>query len=191
MKIAAGPSLDEQRREYQNRRFLAMPLAGMLGWTGVGIAGSVLPPPQAVMAVWIGTGSIFYLGVLISRFTGENILSSATRRNEFDRLFFQTTVMAVLVFAIALPFAQLDYTSIPLTVGILSGLMWVPLSWAIQHWIGFVHGITRTLAVLGTWYWLPHHRFVAIPAVIVVLYALAIVVLELRWRSIRAATIAR
>jgi uncharacterized membrane protein YqjE len=98
--------------------------------------------------------------------------------------------MAVLVFAIAIPFAELDYTSIPLTVGILSGLMWVPLSWAIQHWIGLVHGITRTLVVLGIWYWLPHHRFVAIPAVIVVLYALAIVVLELRWRRIRAAKMA-
>lgn len=190
MTIEGEPSLDEQRRDYKNRRFLAMPLAGMLAWTGIGIAGSIFPPPQAVMALWIGTGSIFYLGVLISRLTGENILSSATRRNEFDRLFFQTTVMALLVFAIVFPFANLDYTSIPLTVGILSGLMWVPLSWAIQHWIGMVHGIARTLAVLGTWYWLPQHRFVAIPAVIVVLYALAIVVLEQRWRGMRSAKMA-
>jgi hypothetical protein len=63
----ASRTLEEQRREYVRRRFLAMPLAGILTWTAIGIAGATLPRPQAVMAVWFGAGSIFFLGAFFSR----------------------------------------------------------------------------------------------------------------------------
>jgi len=95
--------------------------------------------------------------------------------------------MCLLVYAIAIPFFLKDYTSLPLTVGILSGLMWVPLSWIVQHWIGLFHGITRTLLVVAAWYLFPHARFVAIPAVIVGIYLITIFVLERRWREINGA----
>jgi hypothetical protein len=85
--------------------------------------------------------------------------------------------MSLLGYAIAIPFFLVDRTSLPLTVGVLTGLMWVPISWIIQHWIGIAHAVVRTGAVVTAWYLWPAHRFVIIPAVIVVLYALAIVVL--------------
>ena len=75
------------------------------------------------------TGSILYLGLLFSRFTGENFLDKRRPKNVFDGLFLRAVAMAVLVFAIAIPFFQADYTSLPLSVGILSGLMWLPWSW--------------------------------------------------------------
>ena len=87
-------------------------------------------------------------------------------------------------FAIAVPFLRRDYTSLPLTVGILSGLMWVPFSWIIQHWVGLFHGIGRTALVTASWYLFPEARFVAIPAVIVAIYAVTIVILEMRWRRL-------
>src|SRR2546423_846341 len=43
-------SLDEQRAEYARRRGLAMPLAGSIVWTLIGIAGAFLPP---ILAVWV------------------------------------------------------------------------------------------------------------------------------------------
>jgi len=73
---------------------------------------------------------------MISRFTGENFLDKNKPKNVFDSLFFYCVAMALLVYAIAIPFFRVDYTSLPLTVGILAGLMWVPLSWIIQHWSG-------------------------------------------------------
>ena len=92
-------------------------------------------------------------------------------------------IMALLVFAIAIPFAQADYRSIPFTVGILSGLMWIPFSWSIQHWIGAFHGILRTLLVLVAWYIAPEHSFIIIPAIIVFTYLITIPVLEFRWKK--------
>ncbi len=162
-----------------------MPLAGALVWTVIGIAGALLPPYPAVMVLFVGSGSVAYLGMFLSRFTGESFIERGKPKNTFDHLFFLTVVMALLVFAIAIPFFLVDHTSLPLTVGILTGLMWVPVSWMIQHWIGLFHGITRTCLIVAAWYAFPESRFVVIPAVIVGMYAVTIFVLERRWRLMK------
>jgi hypothetical protein len=177
-------SLDEQRAEYARRRGLAMPLAGLIVWTLIGVAGAFLSPILAVWSLFIGAGVIAYLGMFISRFTGENFLDKKKPKNAFDSLFFHCVAMALLVYAIAIPFFRANYTSLPLTVGILAGLMWIPYSWIIQHWVGIFHTVTRTVLVTAAWYLAPHARFVVIPAVIVGVYLVTIVILEQRWRAV-------
>src|SRR5437588_11638130 len=93
-------SLDEQRAEYARRRGLAMPLAGLIAWTLIGVAGALLPPILAVWSLFIGTGFIAYLGIILSRLTGENFLDKRKPTNDFDRLFFHCIAMALLVYAI-------------------------------------------------------------------------------------------
>src|SRR5262245_27221302 len=102
-------SLDEQRLEFAHRRFLAMPLAGLIAWSVVGVGGITLPRAPAVWLLFGATGSIAYLGMFLSRFTGENFLDRSRPRNAFDSLFFHAVAMALLVYAIALPFFLLDY----------------------------------------------------------------------------------
>jgi len=36
-------TIEEQRREFSNRKFLATPLAGMLVWLLIGISGLIFP----------------------------------------------------------------------------------------------------------------------------------------------------
>lgn len=176
-------SLEMQRVEFCRRRFLAMPLAGLIAWTVIGVAGALLPPILAVWVLFGATGSIVGLGMLLSRWTGEDFLDKRRPKNAFDGLFFHTIAMSLLVYAIAIPFFQSDYTSLPLTIGILAGLMWIPLSWIIEHWVGIFHGVARTLLIVAAWYWFPALRFVVIPAVIAALYAVTIFILERRWRA--------
>lgn len=183
----APRNLDEQRREFAQRRGLAMPLAGAVAWTIVGVAGVFLPPILKAWVLFGAIGSIAGLGIFLSRFTGENFLDKQRPKNFFDGLFFSAVGEAWLVFAIAIPFFRTDYTSLPLSVGILSGLMWLPFSWMIGHWIGTFHTLTRTTLVTASWYLFPNSRFVAVPAVIVAIYVVTIVVLEARWRRIRCA----
>ncbi|MEO7072825.1 MAG: hypothetical protein ABI300_07695 [Rhodanobacter sp.] len=178
-------SLDEQRDEFSRRRFLAMPLAGAIAWTLVGLAGVFATPVQVAWTLFIATGSIAYLGMLLSRFTGENFLDKTRPKNTFDTMFFLTVGMSLLVYAIAIPFFLRDYTSLPLSVGILTGLMWIPLSWIIRHWIGMAHAVCRTLLVLAAWYLFPTLRFVVIPALIVAIYVFTMLVLESRWRGLQ------
>jgi hypothetical protein len=180
-------TLDEQRREVAMRRGLAMPLAGAVAWTIVGVAGIYLPLGLEVWVLFGAVGSILYVGIFFSRLTGENFLDKQRPKNVFDGLFLRVVGQALLVFAIAIPFFRQDYTSLPLSVGILSGLMWLPFSWIIGHWIGTFHALARTALVTVSWYLFPHFRFVAVPAVIVAVYAVTIVVLEARWRRLRRA----
>lgn len=176
-------SLDEQKREFSARRGIAMPIAGAIAWAIVGIGGVCLPPILEVWLLFVATGFIVFLGIQLSRLTGEDFLAKDKPSNAFDSLFMLTVAMSLMVYAIAIPFYEEDYTSLPLTVGVLSGLMWLPMSWLIGHWVGIFHAVVRTLAVVAVWYALPHDRFVAVPAAIVGVYIVTIAILERRWRS--------
>lgn len=171
-------SLKELREEFGRSRFLAMPIAGTIAWTATGALGAVLPVERASIALFACVGMVFPLGMLIARFTGEDLTGSASR-NPLDTLFGMNILMASLAWGIAIPFWLVAPTSLPLGVGILSGMMWVPFSWMIGHWIGWFHGIARTVLILAAWIALPSHRFVAVPAVVVAIYLFSIVVL---WR---------
>ncbi len=170
-------TLEEQKAEFRKGKLLATPIAGLLAWLIVGISGIFLPITAKVWVLFISTGSIVYLAMFVSKFTGENFLDKTKPKNTFDTLFFFTVGQAVLVYSIAIPFFLVDYSSLPLTVGILTGLMWLPLTWIIDHWVGIFHAIARTIIVVILWYLLPQQRFVAIPFAIVIIYIITIAIL--------------
>ena len=173
-------TLEQQRIEFSKQKFLATPLAGLIVWTIVGCTGIFFSDFIAVWTIFIGTGSIVYLGLFLSKFTGENFLDKSKPKNEFDTLFLFTAAQAILVYSIAIPFFLIDYTSLPLTVGILTGLMWLPFSWIVKHWVGIFHALVRTILILLLWYTLPQYRFVTIPFTIVLIYIMTIIVLRNR-----------
>lgn len=181
--MSGKSTLEYQRNEFSKNRLLAMPLAGAIAWLGIASCNLFLSQNLMPWAVYIGTGLIAYLGMGLSKITGEDFLDRSKPKNEFTTLFLYTVAMAWLVFAIAIPFAVLDPTSVPLTFGVLSGLMWLPLSWIIQHWIGVFHSVTRTVSLLSLWYAFPEKRFIVLPIAIVAVYGVTIVFLELRWRT--------
>ncbi|SHG57665.1 DUF7010 family protein [Flagellimonas flava] len=178
--ISEKNSLEEQRTDFSKGKFMATPLAGLIVWALVGLAGLVLPVRTAVWVLFLSTGSIVYLAMFISRYTGEHFLAKNKPKNEFDTLFFYTVGQAVLVYAIAIPFFLVDHTSLPMTVGILLGSMWIPFSWIIKHWVGLFHAITRTILVLVLWYVFPELRFVVIPFAIMLVYFATLVILAKR-----------
>ena len=182
MNTASPRSLEEQRIEFSKSRFLSMPLAGTMAWAIIGIAGAFVPVGLAAWVLFISTGMIFALGLFLARFLGEDLIGKTRNNNEFDKLFFQSVLMAWLVFAIAIPFYMIEPTSLPLSVGILAGLMWLPFSWMIRHWVGQFHTFARTFLVTIAWFAFPEQRFVVIPAVIVVIYLITIYILATRKR---------
>lgn len=179
-------NLEQQLREFRARRFLAFPLAGTVAWTIVGVAGLFFSTFWQAMTLFIATGSIVYLGLALMRVTGEHVPRGEQPRNTFDTLFFLAVASALLVYAIAIPFFIIEPTSLPLSVGILTGLMWLPTAWLIGHWAGIFHGVTRTVGIVALWYLLPDWRFVAIPFFIVAVYIVTMILLERRWRSLAA-----
>lgn len=173
-------TLEEQKEEFKQSKLLATPITGLLAWLSVFISGLLFSDQITVWVLFIATGCIVYLGMGISKLTGENFLDNNKPKNTFNTLFFYTVSQAILVYSIAIPFFIVDYTSLPLTVGILTGLMWLPLSWIIDHWIGIFHSVLRTISILSLWYLFPTNRFVFIPLAIVIIYLITIIILNNR-----------
>jgi hypothetical protein len=180
-------SLEIQGAEFAAARGLAMPLAGTIAWAAVGVAGLFLPESTMLLVLVIATGMIAYLGMGLSKLTGEDFLDRSKPKNVFQNLFFVGMAQALLAYAIAIPFGIVEPSAMPLGVAVLSVSMWMVYSWIIGHWIGYAHAVARVVAVLGLHYALPDHRYVAIPAAVVVLYLAVIVVQERRWRMNRGA----
>ena len=179
-------SLEEQREDFKKNRFIAMPLAGTLVWALLGISAPFVSEFTITWMLYIGTGAIFYLGAGLSYLTGERFFAKSVAKNSFDRLFFVGMIMSLMVFAIALPVAAIDHTTVPLSIGILAGLMWMPLSWAIEHWVGYFHTIARTFGIVVAWYLFPEARVEAISAVIVAVYIVSLITLERRFQLIKS-----
>ena len=173
-------TLEQQKDEFKQSKLLASPIAGMIAWSTVGISGLFFQDIITVWVLFIATGSIVYLAMGISKLTGENYLDKSKPSNTFNKLFFLAVAQALLVYAIAIPFFLQDYTSLPLSVGILTGLMWLPLSWIIDHWVGLFHSITRTILIAVLWYLFPLQRFIVIPFAIVLVYIISIIILHNR-----------
>jgi hypothetical protein len=185
--MSSSQSLDASRAEYAQQKFLAMPIAGAIAWTVAGILGTMLPTRTASLALFFCTGMIFGLGILVGKLIGEPLIDREKPLSELDRLFLTTVMMANLVWAIAIPFYMIDHTSLPLTVGVLAGTMWLPFSWMIQHWVGYFHAVSRTVLIVIAWYAYPAQRFVVIPAIIVAIYLISIYALATRQRPSLAA----
>lgn len=176
-------SLEQQREDFKRKRFIAMPLAGTLVWALLGISAPFVSEVTITWMLYLGTGAIFYLGAGLSYLTGERFFDKKMTKNSFDRLFFVGMFMSLLVFAIALPVSTIDHTTLPLSIGILAGLMWMPLSWAIEHWVGYFHTIARTFGIVVAWYLFPEARVEAISAVIVGVYIVSLITLERRFQN--------
>ena len=182
--IQSNPlSLEQQREDFKRKRFIAMPLAGTLVWALLGISAPFVSEVTITWMLYLGTGAIFYLGAGLSYLTGERFFDKKMTKNSFDRLFFVGMFMSLMVFAIALPVSTIDHTTLPLSIGILAGLMWMPLSWAIEHWVGYFHTLARTFGIVVAWYLFPEARVEAISAVIVAVYIVSLITLERRFQK--------
>lgn len=173
-------TLSDLRRQFGRSRMLSMPIAGAIAWSAAGVSGAILhDADSASIALFLCMPAVFPLALVISRFTGDDVFG-AQHPNELDGLFGFGILMSMLVWGIVIPFWMIEPSSLPLGAGILAGLMWVPLSWILQHWIGLFHAIARTVLVLVAWPMFPSERFVVIPAVIVIIYLISIVALATR-----------
>ena len=180
-------TLDQQLIEFRSKRYLAMPLSGAIIWALIGILSFVLTPYQQVMATFIGTGSIIYLAMAISRLTGENIsFQKNAERNWFDTIFLAAVGMSFLVFAISIPLFMENYQALPFALAVQTGLMWLVFGVVAKAPVAYVHTIVRTVACVAAYLMAPEQSFWLQPLIVVVCYGFTIPVLELRYRAQQA-----
>lgn len=177
-------TLEQQLIEFRSKRFLAMPLSGAIIWALIGLLSFMLSPSQQVMATFIGTGSIVYLAMAISRLTGEHIsFQKNTERNWFDSIFLAGVGMSFLVFAISIPLFMENYQALPFALAVQTGLMWLVFGVLAKAPVAYVHTVVRTVACVAAYLTMPQHSFWLQPLIVVLCYGFTIPVLELRYRA--------
>lgn len=182
-------TLEQHRQAFCEKKLMAMPISGTLVWLIIGILALFIEPQKMVLITFIGTGSIFYLALVVAKFTGENLIAKKDEiKNPFDILFFSTVVMSLMGFSLVAMLAQLDYRTVPVSVGIIAGLMWLPLSWIIQHNVGVIHTVVRTVAITLVWFLSPENTFVLVPFIIVATYIVSLWQLANRFQKLQQPT---
>ena len=101
----------------------------------------------------------------------EILLSS---NNPFDKLMGLHVLMVMLLWTLHIPLFIDAPELVPLSLGISIGLHWVVYSWIVQHPMGIIHVILRTILVLVAWLTFPENRLLGIGLIIVFVYGVSI-----------------
>lgn len=161
----------------QAGKSLSLPLAGATVWAAAGIASIFLTPRIATFVLILGTGVIFPVGLLFARILGERLLNNT---NPLARLMAMCVLMVNLLWAVHLTLLYTAPTLIPLTLAIGLGLHWIVFSWIIQHPVGTIHAVGRTVLATVAWWAFPGHHVGAVCAVVVLTYLYTVVTLRNR-----------
>lgn len=175
-------TLDEYRRDLKKRRFMALPTAGAIVWLVVALSSVFATDVVTSLIMVTGTCTLVYFASAIAHFTGERFITLHSPTNPFEQLLVYCFTGSLCAYALIIPLYMQDISTLPLTVGVLASLIWLPYSWIIEHWVGVVHVATRMLLLPLAWYFFPEYRFTLIPMLIFALYVFTAMVLEHRWR---------
>ena len=166
-------SLETSRLEFEQdaNRSLAMPIAGTIIWAVIGVLSLLLDERSAVYMMLFATGGILPIALIIAKIRSEKLL---TATNPLAKLMGACVLMVNLLWAVHIPLVLQAPQFVPLSLGIALGLHWIVYSWIIQHPLGTIHAITRTLLVLLAWALFPDIRIFAVAMAIVLTYLISL-----------------
>lgn len=172
-------TLAQLRSDFDTRskRSLSLPIAGLIVWCAVGVAGLVLSPKAAILTLAFSTGAIFPLAIAIARLRGEQLLEND---NPLAKLMGASVLMVNLLWAVHIPLLMSAPQFIPLSLGVALGLHWIVYSWIIAHPLGYRHAILRTAGLVAVWFAFPAHPVTASAAVVVAAYAVTLAEMRAR-----------
>lgn len=172
-------TLSELRADFEQRgnRSMSLPIAGVIVWALVAAFGAAFPFKTSVFALVFSTGAIFPLALLIARLRHEELLSS---RNPLAKLMGTCVLMVNLLWALHIPLLMRAPVFVPLSIGIALGLHWTVYSWIIQHPLGYVHAVLRTVGLVVAWLLFPRHVVTACAVVIVLAYCVTLYQMAVR-----------
>lgn len=173
------------RLEYDRHagRSIALPIAGAIVWSAAAVAGLVLEPRQALIALLFLTGLAFPLAMVLARPLGERLIDHPS---PLAGLMGRSVLMVNLLWAAHLTLFAIAPEVVSLSLGIALGLHWVVFGWVIGHGLGLAHALARTVFVAAAWWLFPDARVAAVALAVVAVYAATIVVLARRPLAVRS-----
>lgn len=166
-------TLDEYRSDFEKstNKSVSMPIAGAIIWFLVALLSRQFNDSISIYILLFASGLIFPIGLLIARFRSENLVSSS---NPLAKLMGSSVLMVNLLWGVHIPLVLYAPEFVPLSLGIGLGIHWIVYSWIIQHPVGIIHSILRTILVILAWYLFPESRIFGVGIAIVIVYIISI-----------------
>lgn len=170
-KISADGRLTDLRERFLATSTISMPLAGLIVWTGLGIAALFLPR-QIVgwLAVYV-MAAILPLAFAIEKLRGRDPFIRDD--NPVSKVFFQSIVGIGLMFPLIIGAADAanDPDILVLGVAILAGIIWIQYGWAANDPVGMRHAVARAVGCYLAYWFVPEpYAATAICAVVAMAY---------------------
>jgi hypothetical protein len=125
---------------------------------------------NGILILLFCSGLIFPIGLLIARLRGEQMMTSGP----LGKLMAQCVLMVNLLWAVHIPLFIYAPKFVPLSLGIGLGLHWIVYSWIVQHPVGTIHAVLRTVLVPLAWTMFPEQRLLGVGLAVVAAYAISI-----------------
>jgi len=166
-------TLEIYRKEFEaaTNRSISMPLAGAIVWLCVGIISLYIEFQNSVYVLLFSTGAIFPLAMAIAKVRNESLISSV---NPLSKLMGLSVLMVNLLWGIHFPLVFFAPEFVPLSLGIGLGIHWIIYSWVINHNLGIIHALLRTLLVVAAWLMFSEIRIFAVSIAVVLAYSLSL-----------------
>ncbi|MFQ5401681.1 MAG: hypothetical protein ACE5E7_19045 [Anaerolineae bacterium] len=166
-------TLNKMRREFEAsaNRSISMPIAGAIVWFTVALLSTQVGEQMSALILLFGSGTIFPIALLVAKLRNEALITAV---NPLAKLLGLSILMVNLLWAVHIPLFLTSPELVLLSIGIGLGLHWIVYSWIVQHPIGTIHAILRTLLVLGCWTIFPGQRLLAMGLAIVFVYCFSI-----------------
>jgi hypothetical protein len=139
-------SLADLRAEFLATSTQSMPIAGIVFWLIVAIAGMRLTPRSVAFVVGFGSGAIFPFALVIDKLRGRPVIRSTTH-NPVVGMFVQSLVMVGVLWPFVITAAVIarDPRLVVLGGAILMAIVWIPYGWAANDRVGIQHAVARSV----------------------------------------------
>jgi hypothetical protein len=135
-------SLADLQAEFRAGSTNAMPIAGMITWAALGVAGALLPERTVANLSLYIMAVIMPLAFLIERARGRNLFAGGDQ--PLTKLFLLGIIMVALTIPLGVIGAQGGQPLLVLlTMAILAGIVWIPFGWAADDPSGTIHAVGR------------------------------------------------
>lgn len=148
-------SLEDLRERFLANSTISMPLAGLIVWSGLGVAALFVPKTLVGwMAVYV-MAAILPLAFAIDKLRGRNPFVKDD--NPVFQLFFQSITGIGLMFPLVIGAAVAagDPNIMVLGVAILAGVIWIPYGWGANDPVGLRHAISRAVGCYIAYWFSP------------------------------------
>jgi hypothetical protein len=170
-------SLQTLRADFLATSTQSMPIAGIVFWLVVAIAGRLLPGQTVAFVVGFGSGAIFPFALLIDKLRGRSFVKS-TSANPVVGMFLQSLVVVVLLWPFVIVAAVLasDPRLVVLGGAILMAIVWVPYGWGADDPTGLQHAIVRCVLSYAAFLFVPKaYTASAIACVVILCYVYSLI----------------